>query len=534
MAEPVRRALGEVAPVTSEELQAPADLIKDGKVIEGKDGWLFLANDGNGVLEQHTGTRRLSDQQVEQWRQLLEARTALVEGREARYLFLVAPDAHGVYPEKLPDHVVPARKRSIHQLLDAFGEETPARFIYPLEGLRAARAKRDVFPLLDSHWNQFGAFVAYQRLLDELETVLPVRRLPEEEVAFLSLYVVGDLSYKLTEPRKEARTFALMRAGSARLVEDNRILGGGAYVVTECPDAPDTSCLLFGDSYTYDILKFLAESFRRLVFAHSSTFDESLIEREQPDLVLSLMAERFMIVVPQDAGAMSLAEKERAKHEEGETRDELPFWPPPTRPSLLAIELVRGRLLAQGDVLDAAIVTTLAYAGLRPEEIQRLRWHDLEEDEIEVRPRDPSEADADLGPERRVRLLRPLREDLEALRAARGDVPDDARVFPGPGGDRWEKGAWLDWHRRMLKPAARDSGLEGMRPYGLHHMFCSLLIHEGLDSGDVARQAGYPEDTIAEQYEYLFWIAEGAGSIEAERRIGVARAEAASRLPSRS
>jgi integrase len=525
--QPVRRTLDEVVPEASDDLQAPADLIKDGKVIEGKDGWLFLANDGNGVLEQHTGTRRLTDEQVEQWRDLLVSRTALAERHGAHYVFLVAPDAHGVYPENLPANIVLAPTRSIHQLIDAVEEEMLGRFIYPLDELRAARVTRDVFPLVDSHWNQFGAFVAYHRLLDELEQIVAVRRLPEEEIAFLDVYGVGDLSYKLTEPREGARLSALLRAGSSRLVEDNGVLWGGAYVVTECPDAPDTTCLLFGDSYTYDILKFLAESFRRLVFAHSSTFDATLIEREQPDLVLSLMAERFMIVVPEDAGAPTLEEKAGAKREEGETREELPFWPPPTMPSLLTVELVRRRLLERGSFRDAVLVTTVAYAGLRPAEIQRLQWRDLTDAEAHVRARESSEADLDLGPERRVSLVAPLREDLETLHEKSGGG-EDGLVFPGPGGGDWNKGEWLEWNQHTLQPAARASGMEGMRPYRLHDVFCSLLIHQGLGQQEVARQAGYPSDAIDEKYRYLFWIAKGAGTVPAERRIRVARVEAAS------
>ena len=106
---------------------------------------------------------------------------------------------------------------------------------------------------------------------------MPVRRLPREEVASFELETVGDLSYKLSTSGRAARTFVVVRAGSARLAYDNQVHGTGALVVTECPDAPQTTCLLLGDSYSYNLLKFLAESFRRVVFAHSPTLDRALV-----------------------------------------------------------------------------------------------------------------------------------------------------------------------------------------------------------------------------------------------------------------
>src|SRR5207249_7057239 len=60
----------------------------------------------------------------------------------------------------------------------------------------------------------------------------------------------------------------------------------------ECPDAPPTTCLLFGDSYTYPLIKFVAESFGRLVFAHSANVDRHLVEEVAPDVVVTRSEER--------------------------------------------------------------------------------------------------------------------------------------------------------------------------------------------------------------------------------------------------
>ena len=58
--------------------------MRDGKVVEGRDGRLFLANDANRVLAQHSGELRFDEDQLRGWRELLETRTAWLARRRVR------------------------------------------------------------------------------------------------------------------------------------------------------------------------------------------------------------------------------------------------------------------------------------------------------------------------------------------------------------------------------------------------------------------------------------------------------------------
>src|SRR6185436_11618014 len=214
---------------------------------------------------------------------------------------------------------------------------------------------------------------------------------------------------------------------------------------------------LFGDSYAEALLKFLAESFRRFVFAHSPTVDLELVERERPNLVVSLMAERFLIQVPDDARAPSFVERERAKREAGAVRRKVAFWAG-RLPSLWAIERTRADLIGDGRFEDATIVSTLAYAGLRPAEVQSLRWGDVGGHEIHVGVDASEERASGLGPERRVRLMAPVADDIARWRQAQGDPTADELVFPGPSGI-WKKGEWQGWHEQVFRPVAERYGL---------------------------------------------------------------------------
>jgi hypothetical protein len=72
------------------------------------------------------------------------------------------------------------------------------------------------------------------------------------------------------------------------------------------------------DSFAVRVVPFLAESFRRLVFAHIPTLDYALVEEVRPDIVLTILNERFLVEIPEDVGAPGLGELEEQKRASGE------------------------------------------------------------------------------------------------------------------------------------------------------------------------------------------------------------------------
>jgi hypothetical protein len=494
----------------------PLRRIKDDKVVEGKDGWLFLANDSNRALDQHAGSFRLTDGQVEEWRGVLARRAEIAREIGAPLVVLVAPDNHATYADKLPDWFEPAAERPIHQVLGA-ARDVSVPLTYPLEQLREARRIREVCSSGDSHWNHFGSFITYRALIEELQPL--VEPVAFEDVAFYEIEDVGDLGFKLD--RTQRRVIGEVRFPGARLVFDNCVSGNGALVRTECPDAADLTCLLFGDSYSYDVMIFLAETFRRCTFAHAANFDPGLVVHERPDVILNMVAERFLVYPPDEEGGESLEAQEAAKQSEGVVRDPW-IWHTIDYPTVRTVERIRAGILDAGGPREAAIVGTLAYAGLRPSELKRLRWSDIGASDLVVRPAGRGEGQLRLGPPRSVPLVRALAEDLARWKALQAPAGDDRLIFPGPHQGEWLDGDWVAWSEEFLEPAARfrDAAL---RPYELHHTFCLLLINEGRPPEEVARLAGLPADAMLERYGHYFWLAERSPAIAPDDLIGVHR-----------
>jgi hypothetical protein len=299
--------------------------IRDDKVVEGLEGRLFLANDANRVLDQHSGRLRFGEDQLRQWLVLLETRTAWLERRGSRHFFLVAPNAHSVYPDKLPPDVPSAPERPVHQLLGHLRDhESYVRIVYPLEALVASDEL--VYPKTGTHWSELGASVACQALVEEIRREVPVDGPTPDAFEFTALAFNGDLGSKMTPPRTSTFVRADARSPRARLVADNRVRNNGRRVVYERDDA-DTGpqCLVYGDSFAIRVLPFLAESVGRLTFVHMPNLDFDLVRALAPDVVVKVMNERFLIQVPVDAPAKTQAQLEAEKIAAGDVM-------PPRRP----------------------------------------------------------------------------------------------------------------------------------------------------------------------------------------------------------
>lgn len=183
---------------------------------------------------------------------------------------------------------------------------------------------------------------------------------------------------------------------------------------------------------------------------------------------------------------------------------------------------------------DATLISVLAYAGLRPQEALGLHWRDVGERTLLINAQKT-------GQRRNVRLLEPLREDLDGWRKAQGDPGDEALVFPGRDGERWSPEAYKSWCHKQPKGrkkqgqegrsgnggpfarAAKAAGVPEATPYTLRHSFCSLLLHEGRSVIYVARQLGHDAALTLSTYGHVVDELDEAPRIGAEQAIRDAR-----------
>lgn len=184
---------------------------------------------------------------------------------------------------------------------------------------------------------------------------------------------------------------------------------------------------------------------------------------------------------------------------------------------------------------DATLIAVLAYAGIRPQEAQALRWSDVRERTLLIEKAADGQGgvkSTKTGQTRTVRLLAPLAADLAEWRSRCDHGGDEDLLFPNRSGGIWNDGAWQSWHRDAWHPACAAAGIENARPYDLRHGFISLLIHEGRSVVEVARQAGHSPTMTLDVYAHVFDEFDLSERMSAEDQIAQARSDVSESCPS--
>jgi hypothetical protein len=274
------------------------------KVWLGRDGWLFFNHAAaGGFVRPHDPA---FPARLDRWADALSARRAWLADHGIRYLVVAAPDKQSVYPEFLPRL---ARRRGPSPLdgLLARCRRDPELCMLDLrDALRAARPAGPLYRLTDSHWTPAGVHAGYAATVDAMARWYPdLAPLPRSAFAVRpERFAGGDLARllglagRLTE---EAPRLERLTPARAQPVDDVIAYQPEPLLAHVRPrawvqnDPTLPRVLLLGDSFADDAFcELLAEHCGRLVRVGSYQGQESLVERERPDVVICQFVERML------------------------------------------------------------------------------------------------------------------------------------------------------------------------------------------------------------------------------------------------
>ena len=184
------------------------------------------------------------------------------------------------------------------------------------------------------------------------------------------------------------------------------------------------------------------------------------------------------------------------------------------------IEALRAHFLTAKRPADAALISILAYVGLRPEEALALEPVNLVGGGHEFDLRDDQTKDK--TPARTTTIPKPIRAEVRAL--VKGLPAGAERIFLTAGGQPWSDSDYRNWRRRHFKPAAQAAGLpDDFRPYDLRHSAASLMLRAGIPATDVAEHLGHSFETLSGVYAHAIKAMKGQPSRPLEAAISAAR-----------
>lgn len=280
-----------------------------GTPIEGRNGQFYYRGDESrvGLYEYYLAGIRHGA--LASWTATLARRARELARRGVRYHVVVVPGAHVACPEDLPDDLRGRIKAPFPLLQAALAGTGGVRLHYALPDLVPGDADlRD--PILhrtyrrnDTHWTEYGAYRNYLTVCRAIARDLDVRVVEPADVTFATKQAFGDLSI-LRQPEGQPETIplAVIRGRHrAHTVSKNTTVLRNRVIRTRSDTAPPTAALIFHDSYATAQAKFWARSFGRTTFAgvtHRVYLDA--VERERPDVVISIMAEHRLFEWPND------------------------------------------------------------------------------------------------------------------------------------------------------------------------------------------------------------------------------------------
>ena len=277
-------------------------------VCMGQQGWLYYADEWN--MEDYENIMPYSPEDLAGIGWILEQRRSWLAARGIKFFVLVAPNKQTIYPEYLPHHIHKIGQLSrFDQVAQYLSAHTDIELIDVRSEILAAKDKRRAYHQTDSHWNDWGAFVACKKIMGRIKKYFPAVSVPREE-AYTTRALVGDggdlanmltLKDMLTEERITMAPKAGLRAiESNRDYPDPASRDGREMVVRETGDLRLPRALVFRDSFCWALVPFLSEGFQSSVYVWTFYFLPELIEREKPDVVILECAERYINSLAQE------------------------------------------------------------------------------------------------------------------------------------------------------------------------------------------------------------------------------------------
>lgn len=263
------------------------------KVIVGTDDWLYFAETAADYL----GQNRLEDADLERLAVSLDLIDEYVSGRGGTFVFAVAPNKSTIVPEHMPAYYRrTAEPTNLDRLSDRLADK---RYFADLRGaLRTAEGQ--TYHARDSHWNNLGARVGYNTILDTAgkahETYADAAWEWERNWAGdLDAMIFPTLGY---QDRQAVFAVDWTYRYTSNFHSEEDVL------ITTRNDGADGSLLMFRDSFTNALLPFLAQNFGSAKFSRAVPYSLGELETAAYDTVVIEIVERNLRNLLQSAPVM--------------------------------------------------------------------------------------------------------------------------------------------------------------------------------------------------------------------------------------
>jgi alginate O-acetyltransferase complex protein AlgJ len=271
------------------------------RVVIGRNGWLFYG--GGRMIDDFRRTSPFSARQLSDWCDVLRARRDWLARRGIRYVLMIAPNQQTVYPEQMPRSIVPVGAVSrLDQLKARLSRDHDFIFVDPRDRLISGKRQFPTYHKTDTHWNDFGSFVAYTQLCEQMAIWFPGLRpaplndfcvsVSDAEGRHLAAAVDSFVCF-----REELVTLSPKRARRALHVKLPPTSESEHHALSRNEDAELDCAVVLHDSFFESVRPYFDEHWKRVRSVWTDDFPIEVIEAERPQVVVQELVERKLLFV---------------------------------------------------------------------------------------------------------------------------------------------------------------------------------------------------------------------------------------------
>lgn len=251
------------------------------KVVLGQNGWLYYS----GTTGDYQGTRLLSERSLFNTAHNLAMMQGMTEALGSGFYYTISPNKNTLYGENMPYYYQKGKDSNLNSLIPYLEEEG----VHYIDVKGAFEKEKEVLYLKrDSHWNNKGAVLAYNTMLDTLgkehEDYLNIPYTKERNY-------LGDLNtmlYPLTA-RPEVN-YEYQREQKYHILSEVKDVEAD-WIEAENPEKTG-SVLMFRDSFGNTLFPLFANEFNKTYFSKLTPYNMADIVKYKPDYVIVERVER--------------------------------------------------------------------------------------------------------------------------------------------------------------------------------------------------------------------------------------------------
>lgn len=270
------------------------------QVLLGTDGWMYYTNTLNDYTTTHTATDRCINNCIHNLKLIQD----YTEACGSTFLLTIAPNKNSIYDENMPYYYNAGDGENTYSKLEKKIAEAGINYV----NLYDAFENEDEVLYLkqDSHWNNKGAALAFQTIMD-------AAGLEHESYDDMAYDVIADhtgdlakmvypLNYEPEENYYYQKDWSYNYVGEVETNMDN-------WIETTSPES-DNVLLMYRDSFGESLLPFFADEFGSAYFSRLVPYNLNNITSYNPDYVIIERVERRISSFAESAAIMPVPEVE--------------------------------------------------------------------------------------------------------------------------------------------------------------------------------------------------------------------------------